>query len=92
MLTASGGEIVMSDETSERSTAVLLGGSKETVGNKAKALWKKLKEENEARKTNIQHVTPQEATVITGYGETGSMSNIKDGKGDKRTASAFIFF
>ena len=92
VLTKSGNEIVASDEKSERSTAALLDCSKETVGSKAKALWKQLKEENQARKTSIQYVTPEEATAITGHGENGPKSNTKDGKGDKRIAAAFTFF
>lgn len=92
MLTISDNDTVTSDDKSECSTAPLLGRSKETVGSKAKALWRQLKEEDEVRKTSIQHVTPEEATVITGHGESGSKSNNKHGKGDKRIAGAFTLF
>jgi hypothetical protein len=92
MLTKLGVELVTNDATSERSTTALLGHSEHTVGSRAKALWRTLRAENAERKTNIQHVTPKEATAITGYGENGPKSNVKDGKGDKRTAAAVGFF
>ena len=82
----------ISDAKSERSTAALLGGSKETVGSKAKVLWKKLKEENSERKTNVQYVTSQEATAMTGHGENGRSSGVENGKGDKRAITAVLFF
>lgn len=92
MLTKLGKEYVTSDAKSERSTAALLGRSKVIVGSKAKVLWKKLKEEDAERKTNIQYVTSEEATAITGHGEDSPKSNTKDGKGDKRIATAVTFF
>ena len=81
-LTQSGDKIITSDEKSEHSMAALLSGSKETVGSKARTLWKQLKEENKARKTNVRHVTSKEATAITGYGDNSSKSDNKAGKGD----------
>jgi hypothetical protein len=91
-LTSSGNEHVKSDAQSERSTTALLSGSNETVGTKAKALWKKLKEEDAERKqSNIQHVTHQEATTITGHGENVPGAGTKHGKGDKRIATTALF-
>lgn len=92
MLTKLDVELITNGAKSERSTTALLGRSEQTVGSRAKALWRTLKQENAERKTNIQHVTPKEATAITGYGENGSKSNVKDGKGDKRTAAVVAFF
>lgn len=80
------------DGKSQHSTTGLLGSSQELFSSKAKALWKKLREEDAERKTNVQHVTFQEATAITGHGENGARSNAKDGKGDKRLAAAVTFF
>lgn len=84
---------MLSDSASERSSAPLLGGCTKTVGQKAKLLWKNLKEENEQRKTEaLHHVTSEEATAITGHGEGGSKSNTQDRKGDKKIAAAFTLF
>jgi hypothetical protein len=83
----------MDDSKSESLKAALLNGHKEeTVVNKAKALWKNLKEENDDRKqNNIQHVTTKEATAITGHGGDGPESDAKKGKGDKRMAGTVLF-
>ena len=52
-------------------------------------MWKSLKEENTERKEkDIQYISREEATAITGHGDP----NGKDGKGDKRTAAAFTLF
>jgi hypothetical protein len=93
VLTSLGNEDAMDDSKSENSTAALLNGYKEeTVVDKAKALWKNLKEDNEERKqNNIQHVTTNEATAITGHGENAPESDAKKGKGDKRMAGTVLF-
>jgi hypothetical protein len=86
---------VSSDAASQRSSAPLLGalGGKETVASKAKQFFQKLKEENEERKkSSVQHVTKDQATAITGHGEGGARSNSKEGKGDGRVVAAFSLF
>lgn len=76
------------DAKSERSMTALLGHSEQTVGSKAKAMWKSLKEENAERKNgSVQYVSREEATAITGHGE----ANGENGKGDKRTAASVTF-
>jgi hypothetical protein len=83
---------------SERSTTVVLDNGNATsehaggLGAKAKEMWQNLKNEDKTRKEeSILHVTPAEATKITGHGEDGPKSNVKDGKGDKRSLGALLF-
>lgn len=74
--------------------APVLKSSKEEAreGAETKSLFQKLKEESRERKEQrAQHVTHDEATRITGYGEGGVKSNKSNGKGDKRSLGALFF-
>ncbi|KAF3003421.1 hypothetical protein E8E13_001036 [Curvularia kusanoi] len=59
---------------------------------KAKTLWKTLKEEDLARRSEVKHVTHQEATAITGHGEDAKKHNVKNGPGDKTSPAALFLF
>jgi hypothetical protein len=64
------------------------------LGEQAKNLWQKLKDEDKERKEiQIQHVSHADATKITGHGEDGSNTNrqVNEGKGDKRSLAALFF-
>ena len=88
----------MNDTQSERSTTTLLDNDKATnehaggLGAKAKEVWQSLKDEDRTRREErIQHVSPAEATRITGHGEDGPKSNVQYGQGDKRSLGALFF-
>lgn len=94
--TSSASQLPVNHTQSEQSTTALLAHDhaehQRGLGAKANKLWQSLKDEDKVRKEGrIQHVSPEEATRITGYGENGPKSNLKDGKGDKRTLGALFF-
>ncbi|CAO2650597.1 Nn.00g018890.m01.CDS01 [Neocucurbitaria sp. VM-36] len=90
-------ESLLSDTQSERSTTALLHNQdsepKPRVGDQAKSMWQKLKEDDQKRKDNVQHVSHAEATTITGRDEAGAKVDGKEehGKGDKRMLGALFF-
>lgn len=92
-------EVVIRDTQSERSSTALLhddddnnAGRGRSLGEQAKEVWQKLKDEEKERKDQrVQHVSHADATKMTGYGEDGPKSNAKDGKGDTRSLGALFF-
>lgn len=83
------------DTASVHSTEPLLGKNATTAtgGSKAKALWMQLKEEDEERKReNVEYVSEEAATAITGHGKGGARSTSGEGKGDGRAIAAFGLF
>jgi hypothetical protein len=89
--------IIRHTQSAQSSTSPLDHTSSEHqqgLSEKAKNLWRKLKDEDmERRENRIQHISHADATKVTGHGEDGPNSNVhvNEGKGDKRSLGALLF-